>query len=278
MISFLKGVVLACFLGMVLVGQAQDPSPQQVQLEVPGKIIHRGVLSPDGKQFFITVSNPDFTQFDVLMVEGSPISPSTPQPAFFNSQWDDHGMSFSPDGKTLVFSSTRPVGIPGVLEDTWHLWQSNLKNKQWTEPQHIDIPNLRDRLTSHPSLDRNNNLYFHASDSDYSFMDIHVARWQDGAYQPATVLSFEFDQGTCTPYISTDGEDLYFAAIGLDLTLYVVDPNEQESHPSVHGLPAIVNQNGQGNPVLSPNGDYLFYTRMVDGKWCLFCVATADLH
>ena len=40
---------------------------------------------------------------------------SSPKEAFFNSDYSEHGMSFSPDGNTMYFSSTRPTNIDSVL-------------------------------------------------------------------------------------------------------------------------------------------------------------------
>ncbi|MGK0412400.1 MAG: hypothetical protein ACJA1B_000592 [Polaribacter sp.] len=52
-------------------------------------------------------------------------------------------MSFSPDGNSIYFSSTRTTNIEGVPE-TWHIWKSDKVNGEWKEPIFMDIPNLRE--------------------------------------------------------------------------------------------------------------------------------------
>lgn len=50
-----------------------------------------------------------------------------------------NGMSFSPDGKTLYFSSTRPVIHDGA-PITWHIWKSEQKNGLWAKPVFFIFP------------------------------------------------------------------------------------------------------------------------------------------
>jgi len=73
-----------------------------------GKIIHKGIFSPDYENFYYTESKTDFTNFNIKQLNKVDNKWSEPKEAFFNSKFEDHGMSFSPDGQTLYFSSTRP--------------------------------------------------------------------------------------------------------------------------------------------------------------------------
>ena len=78
-------------------------------------------------------------------------------------------MNFSPDGNSIYFSSTKPTNVDDVLE-TWHIWKSDKINGKWREPTFEDIPNLRDKLTSHTVITNSETLYFHSSNLDYSEM------------------------------------------------------------------------------------------------------------
>ncbi len=136
------------------------------------KLIHKGIFSSELKEYYYTISNKDFTNFEVFVIKRNAENWSQPQKAFFNSEYDEHGMSFSPNGDTLYFSSTRPVEIEGVLS-TWHIWKSDKHNGKWSEPVFVDIPNLRTKLVSHPTITNSGVLYFQSSNLDFSEMDIY---------------------------------------------------------------------------------------------------------
>ncbi|MGB5981967.1 MAG: hypothetical protein WBG46_07450 [Nonlabens sp.] len=93
------------------------------ELVPDGKLIHRGILNPQLDTYYFTLSDKSFNQFDIYFVERKNGKWSTPKKTFFNSDYKDHGMSFSPDGNTIYFSSTRPVDDYDVA-DTWHIWKS----------------------------------------------------------------------------------------------------------------------------------------------------------
>ena len=228
------------------------------------RIIHRGIFSPDFKQYFYTLSDLKFRQFNVMVTHKKEGKWSVPLPAFFNSEYNEHGMSFSADGKQLYFSSTRPTGVEGI-PDTWHLWRSTQINGQWTEPEFVDIPNLRDRLVSHPTLTSSGGLYFHASQLDYSEMDLYYAPLVDGIFQEAKTVLIPNSQGLkCTPYVSPSGDYLIYAALEESLQLVISFKDEKGNWQEASNLGKKININGQGNPYVSPDGQYLFYASGTD--------------
>ncbi|MEM7575590.1 MAG: hypothetical protein AAF433_21990 [Bacteroidota bacterium] len=245
-------------------------------------LIHRGVFSPDLQEFYYVLSDRSFSRFDIYVIEQTRAGWTHPRLANFNSNYSDHGLSFSPDGKRMFFSSTRPVGIADI-PDTWHLWESVLEEGQWSEPSFVDIPNMRDRLLSHPSCAPNGSLYFHASQLDYSGMDIYVSSFVEGQYKPAKKIEFLSNaySGYCTPYIAHSGKYLFFAGIGESLDL-LVSYRSSSGWSKPEKLPAVINQNGQGNPYLSPDESLLFYAVEAPGatdQWQINWVNTESwLH
>lgn len=133
------------------------------------KRIHKGIFSPDLKEYYYTISDKDFENFEVYVIKKNSENWSKPEKAFFNSKYNEHGMSFSPSGNTLYFSSTRPVAIDGIHQ-TWHIWKSDKVDGEWKESIFVDIPNLRNKLVSHPIITNSGTLYFHSSNLDYSKM------------------------------------------------------------------------------------------------------------
>ena len=239
----------------------QAPLVFKPSLTPADKIIHRGVFSPDFQTYYYTISDKKFEQFDIWRIQKENGRWSAPQKAFFNSEFSDHGMSFSPDGRTLYFSSTRPTNVAGVA-DTWHIWKCEKVNEKWGTPSFIDIPNCRDKLVSHPSITQSGNLYFHTSNPDYSNMKVGMAHLKNGVPSEARKLNIlpNKESGTCTPYISPTENYLIFASIGNQLDLWITFKNNQNGWTTPRRFNDKINQQGQGNPSISPDGKFLFFT------------------
>lgn len=176
------------------------------------KLIHKGIFSPDLQEYYYAISDKNFEKFEVFVIEKDKENWSKPKKAFFNSKHNEHGMSFLPNGNTLYFSSTRPVNVSGIAP-TWHIWKSDKVNGKWNEPVFIDIPNLRNKLVSHPTINNSGTLYFHTSNLDYSEMDIYHSKNVNGKFENAkkTLISMNSALGKCTPYVSPKGDYLIFA-------------------------------------------------------------------
>jgi len=237
------------------------------ELVAPNKIIHKGLLSNDMKTYYFTISNLDYTDFDIVSVRYDWDLWTTPSPTFFNSDADDHGMSISPDGKTIYFSSTRETGVLGQPY-TWHLWKTELVDTSWTSPEYIDIPNMEDKLVSHPSITNDGRLYFHSSNLDFTEMYIYTSQQIDGTFQDAVKVDglIGTDQGACTPYIAPDGSYLIYAGVGKTLDLYITYKDDQGDWSTPNRLSDEVNNNGQGNPAVTVDGK-LFYTTNDNNAW-----------
>ena len=226
------------------------------------KLIHKGVFSPDLNEYYYTLSDKEYKKFDVFVIQKSNKEWSAPKRAFFNSDYSDHGMSFSPDGNTIYFSSTRPTNKDSI-PITWHIWKSEKINDQWSEPVFIDIPNLRHKLVSHPTISKNGTLYFHSSNLDYSDMDIYHSTSKNGAFQTAVKTNIETNKmydNKCTPYVSPNEEYMLFATIGEQLDLMISFNDGQGNWKNTKKLADKINTFGQGNPYVTPDNKFLFYT------------------
>ena len=287
-LSILSRLLLAVAMTLLLAfnwGCNQRPSPTGQPSPflaglVPGQaLIHRGVFSNDLQQYYTTVSDTAFEHFQVLVSHRTAQGWGKPQPAFFNSPYNDHGMSFSPNGQTLVFSSTRPVG-DATTAGTWQLWRCQKRGGQWGAPEHVPIPNLAGKLVSHPTLAPDGTLYFHASAPDYTGMAIYMAPLENGQYQAAQKVALQVPHaiGYCTPFVAANGAYLLFAAIGSGLELYVCPNNGQGQWLAPIKLPAAINTNGQGNPYLTPDLQQLLYAseNKTTGQWQINSVGTAS--
>jgi Tol biopolymer transport system component len=241
--------------------------PNNIPLEfkqnlVPeNKLIHKGIFSPDLKEYYYTISDKNFDNFEVLVIRYNGGTWSKPKKAFFSSKHNEHGMNFSPDGTSIYFSSTRPTNIEGVLE-TWHIWKSDKIKGGWNEPIFVDIPNLRKKLVSHPTITNSGTLYFHTSNLDYSEMDIYHSKEINGKFENAkkTSISMHTETGKCTPFVSPKEDYLIFASIGNELNLMISYNDGKGEWVKTQKLNDTINNKGQGNPYVTPNNKFLFFT------------------
>ena len=239
----------------------KTPLDFKPELVAQDQLIHRAIFSPDFKQFYYTTSNKDFSNFTVHSIEINNGQWSEPQEAFFNSSYDDHGMSFSPDGNTIYFSSTRPTNHPDV-PNTWHLWQTKKINGKWQEAEWIDIPKLRSQLVSHPSVTQFGRLYFHVSTLDYDEMQLYYADQVDGKFVEAKPVSLPTKNlyNKCTPFISPHESYLIYAEIEEQLELMICTRDENGFWTPPKKLNTKINYIGQGNPFVTIDQQFLFFT------------------
>ncbi len=252
------------------------PLPYMPELIPEGVLIHSGVLSPDLNEYYFTISDKSFRKFDVKRVRKENGRWSTSRKAFFNTTYNEHGTSFSPDGNHIYFSSTRPVGIEGVSK-TWHIWRSEKIDGQWAEPEFVDIPDLRDKLVSHPSITKDGAMYFHAGSTDYSGLHIYYAKQENGEFTDAIKLpsQINFKNKQNTPYISPDESYLLFESTP-DLYISYRDKNGRWSEAKP--LNERINKHGKGNPHITRDNKYLFYVAGLepnpDENWSVYWVST----
>lgn len=225
------------------------------------KLIHKGTFSPNLEEYYYTISDKNYEQFNVYVIKKHNGKWSEPNNAFFDSKYNEHGMSFSPDGNSIYFSSTRPVNIDGI-PSTWHIWKSDKINGKWDKPKFVDIPNLRNKLVSHPTITTSGTIYFHSSNLDYSDMDIYHSKQINGRFEDAkkTIISVNSKTEKCTPYVSPKEDYLIFASIGNQLNLMISFNDGNGKWTDTKKLNNKINNIGQGNPYVTPDNKFLFYT------------------
>ncbi len=121
---------------------------------------------------------------------------------------------------------------------------------------------LEKKLVSHPTITNSGTLYFHTSNLDYSEMNIYHSRKVNGKFEDAerTAISMDSEIGKCTPYISPNEDYLIFAAIGNLLDLMISYNDGKGGWTNTRKLNDKINKNGQGNPYVTPNNKFLFFT------------------
>lgn len=141
---------------------------------------------------------------------------SAPQVAPFSGTYSDVDPAFSPDGRTLYFSSRRPLDNSSGIRADFDLWSiRHHGNGHWGTPRHLgEVNSDVDEL--YPSIDRHGRLYF-GSNRDGGQFDVWRSRRQaNGQFPPPGKLGSSVNTSVYwefNPEISPDGNVLLFVGL-----------------------------------------------------------------
>lgn len=243
-----------------------------------------GVFSPDGHDFYFTVTAPYTTapRFAMIcvshFVDGRWQKPET---VAFSGKYMDFAPRLSADGQKLFFTSIRPV--PGSKVPRFRIWMAEKSASGWEEPVPLAEPiNKDDSHSLDPSLSANGDLYFVSDRGDPAgHLHIFYSRLTEGKFQEPEKLGPEINSefNEVSPAISPDGKMLVFASNAApedpekrrpqDLIAAGKPYPRQDLYISVnrdgHWTPARHLEHGTNSsaeevyPSFTPDGKYLFW-------------------
>ena len=240
-------------------------------ISVPGTV---GItFSPDGRGVYFARLDATLKRWVILHSRIQNGEWTAPAPAEFSRDAHDGGPSLSPDGRLLFFWSLRPSG--GVRPEESRLWIVERAGDGWGEPRDPGAPiNVPGRPSANASVTADGTLYFVTKRDDaLGWDDIYRARRSGtGAYEQIENLGavvnspqHEFDV-----YAAPDEAYILFASNRPDgrgkADIYLSS--------RVNGVwTAPRNLGSQVNspetelaPSVSPDGRYLFFTRLGGGS------------
>jgi hypothetical protein len=144
-----------------------------------------------------------------------------PIPISFTGKYQDWDPTLTPDGKRLLFVSSRPyVAADGSTKKGNHLWMSQLMDGKWSEPKHLDSPvNEAGFVNYGPSISASGTICFCSRDRDGNKgMDAYLCRWAGDHYEKAQLLALNGNEPVFDPYIAPDERYILFSS---DSALYI---------------------------------------------------------
>jgi hypothetical protein len=194
---------------------------------------------------------------------------STPVVAPFSGRWRDIDPFVAPDGRRLYFNSVRPHPDRDAAATDFDIWFVDRTADGWGSPQRLPSAINSPQAEYFASVARNGTLYYTTAISGANRRELMVrARALAGggfaAPETLTVVNTPADAGN--PLISPDESFLLFAADRPggqgDSDIYIsLRQGESWSQPSNLG-PLVNSSVAEFAPSLSPDGRYLFFTRM----------------
>ena len=224
----------------------------------------------DGKLYFASnresskiykATGTGFTDIYKVKSEGAVVDMNTLQAlqeGINNFNVNEGSVSFSPDGRTIVFARGNSGKKKGLAEV--NLYISRFRNREWSDPQMMNI-NEPGIWTSCPAFSANGRILYFASNREggYGGVDLYQASLdRRGRFGKIRNLGDQINTHghEMFPYISDDGK-LYFASDG---------------HPGIGGLDNFVaiRQNGKTNihnlglPINSNADDFGYFLYKAD--------------
>ena len=265
--------ILIVFL--VLLGAESRPRPAsdgpKVELIGEGVIStpgdeFGGAMSPDGHSIYFCRSVPTSYLYVICVshLDGHG-QWSAPEVMPFSGQWRDSDPVLSPDGKTLLFASDRPVN--GVDLHHFHIWRSALGAKGWSDPEMIPGRiNEVDATQLFASMAANGTIYFTSGRNHKGRFDVFRSKLVDGRYgEPEPLPELSSGQSTTIEaFIAPDESYIILGSFGREdalgsSDLYIsYNQNGHWSKPQNVG-PGINSKARDYSPRVSPDGQYLIF-------------------
>jgi Tol biopolymer transport system component len=241
----------------------------------------RGAFSPDGKSFYFTVVNNDFTSQKILYTELKKGTWSKPDTASFSKKFNNHEPFISSDNQKLYFSSDRDKDL---LQNKKDFFVTGKVKGLWGEPTKLNGP----INSPYPELffnqSKNGTIYFTSSrPGGVGKWDIYFVKSNKGRYDKLENIGSPINQVfTWDPCIAPDESYLIFGAGRADgygqSDLYIsFRKNGAWTEPKNLGSSINTKANEFG-PFLSPDNEYLFFCRHDGVKGDIYWVSLSVIN
>ncbi len=251
-----QGIPDGPYLGQAPPGfEAQMFAPDVVSLANRNEF--HGSFMPDGQEFYFTVSSPGWSGERVMMTRQQEGHWTTPVAAPFSGWGIDWGVYLSPDGQRLFFGSSRP-------QDSWatfNIWMCERQGSVWSNPVKLGLNSSGRDYAGTCTWD--GTMYF--GSERHGLISIFRSVPVAGEYTNVEKLPYPINTGgrDLSPCIAPDESYLIFASDrGDNQDLYITYRTEADFWTEPVNLgPSVNSQDSEWNPSVSPDGQYLFFSR-----------------
>jgi len=237
------------------------------------------VFSPDGNEaYWAPMGNAPGS--GIMFMQKKNNRWIAPQTAPFSGKFNDDVPFFSPDGRKLYFISSRPFP-EGKKTANENIWFMERQNGSWSEPEPLnETVNSMEKHWQF-SVDKYGNIYFGSSaGGGKGGFDIYFSKFVNGNHTDPENLGDKINTKTSEmcPFISPEGDYLIFSrqkADPPDLDLNISFHKKDGSWTQPKSLGNKINTpEFELCPVVSPDGEYLFYLGTRNGVSSVFWVNT----
>lgn len=247
---------------------------QTPELFQPGIISNGGVfgftLSPDSRVALWVLSNGKRDTLKIMESRKTKGKWSAPQVASFSTAsgaWKDIDPVFSPDGKKVLFQSTRNTHRTADRKD-FDIWAVEVTSTGWSEPYPLADEINSEVSESYASITKDGTVYFmKENDNNTDRSDIYFSEVKAGKYQKPQNIGMPVNttERESNPFIAADGSYIiYFSSdtTGLgDVDLFISFKNNTKwTAPKNLGAP-INSERAEFCPFVHTKEKRLYFAR-----------------
>jgi len=225
-----------------------------------------GAFSPDGRMFYFTVTNGNFSSQKLFFSEYVRNKWTKPDTARFSKVFNNLEPFFSFDGQKLYFSSDLDKKTKENRRDFYFV--NKLKNG-WSEPVKLDPPANSDYTEFYFRLSKKGTIYFASNrPGGNGMVDIYFIKQTDGKYEKASNAGSVINVNggySGDPCIATDESYIIFPSVrtaGANNSDLFISFNKNGTWTDPVNMGNSINTGAnEYGPFLSPDGKYLFFIR-----------------
>jgi hypothetical protein len=264
----------------------QEPPGMQAKIFAPGIISTEGseinsVFAPGRDEFYFTFWTRE-TGTKIMVTSQIDGRWSAPEVASFSNHSSDVDPAISYDGKKVFFSTRRPR--PGESESRkngFDIWFAKRTESGWGEEQYLGPVVNSGESQIYSTITRDGTLYFQAvREGGYGKADVYRSRLLDGVYQApenlGPVINSENYEGDV--FVARDESYLIVSIYGRKDDfgkgdLYISFRGSDGSWSPLKNMgPAINSAERDFCPMVTPDGNYLFFSSKREGAGDIFWV------
>ncbi len=258
------------YLGQTLPGKIPEVFAPEILSKSKPEWAFDSVFSPCGNEFYFTLFDQEEKTDKIMIMKKENNIWTKPEATWFNGKYTNHNLCISPDGYRMFFKSWRPLPGNNTREEHSYIWYVQRTKKEWSEPWPVEYDNTF-LPAGHPSITNNGTLYFrYRNEDNIGNADIHMSMFVNGSY------SIPVNLGRTINTVYTEGDvsvaaDESFLVVGCwerpdnsgESDLYISFRSDDGSWTALinMGEPINTTQN-ENNPMISPDGKYLFFMRV----------------
>lgn len=203
-----------------------------------------------------------------------------PYKAPFDSPFYEGDFTFAPDGKTLYFSSNRPLKEKERSTRYSNIWVVKRNTSGWSDPYALEYPINTEKHESYPSITKDGTLYFFRRDRDpESKADIWRSKLVNGKFtDPENLIKiFKNKWEELDPFIAPDESYLIFCSErpgglgGHDFYIRFRLKDDIWTEP-IHMGKKINTPASENRPYITLDGKYFFFTSNKSGNRDIYWV------
>lgn len=189
---------------------------------------------------------------------------------------------YSPDENYIYFVSKRPTNSAEKEAQSVNLWRSKKVNGAWQAPEYLpELSSNADDL--YPSFSANGDLYFPSFRNNQRLFYVAKAT-ENGFEKPKALPSAMFGEGGSIgdSVMFADGKTIIFSMRREDSVgkgdLYISRLVNGEWTVAESLGEKVNTSNHEFTPIVSPDGKYLFFTRVENGRGNIYQIALSALQ